>query len=671
MGANKSRFDQSRKLRVSPGTRYLISISTIVLLLAGMLFFLPDPKVIDDWDGDGIADELDPDDDNDGIPDSVECPIVNTGIIGAIEEGDVSFHVTDNGNGSSLLLDSVIIKGKAYSDYIFPDTYSTNISVSATDHLYERQNNSKTGVDQHTDTNFESNILPAFQNNNLKHYQSYDAGGIPNSQYYELSYTTPMLVTDNSFIIFQERLGNNPYDVEVYDDQYNLLTPGGSKVNIPTSDYVGTGVNIDFDQEAMLVLKPLSDFATEGSYISHIRVFAENNQPLGDGKVFIILNEKDVIECPDTDGDGIPNYQDIDSDNDGLIDEDEYIMGDSDADGIPDYLDIDSDDDGITDNTEAQSTNSYISPSNSDNDQDGLDDAYDDVNSFGGNGLSPVNSDTDLLPDYLDGDSDDDSLDDELEAHDTNYDYVVDASDTPQANKGFNNATDADEDGLSDGFDNRIPSPDPTNGGLSPFSHPKASGTLERAWRTANISLPVEWLYFHVELEGDQAKLEWATSREENSDYFEIERSADGANFIARSQIKAAGNSNEARRYEFQDNDIRQIGQFRWYYRLKQVDLDGAVNYSSMVEVNITEIPGDLKLNLYPNPTSEEVNIDWEGLSGQNVEIQIIDQLGKRAWSRITDEDQIKLSVADWERGLYFVQVKSDLKILSRKLVLQ
>ena len=44
------------------------------------------------------------------------------------------------------------------------------------------------------------------------------------------------------------------------------------------------------------------------------------------------------------DGDGVPNYLDLDSDGDGIPDSVEG-QKDSDGDGIPNYLDLDSDGD--------------------------------------------------------------------------------------------------------------------------------------------------------------------------------------------------------------------------------------------------------------------------------------------------------------------------------------
>ncbi|WP_372757042.1 LamG-like jellyroll fold domain-containing protein [Mariniflexile sp.] len=82
---------------------------------------------------------------------------------------------------------------------------------------------------------------------------------------------------------------------------------------------------------------------------------------------------------------------------------------DTDGDGLPDYLDIDSDNDGIPDNVEAQPTVGYIAPSGMgygilDTDQNGVDDNY------GIGFTSLVDTDGDGIPDFRDSDSDNDGL---------------------------------------------------------------------------------------------------------------------------------------------------------------------------------------------------------------------------------------------------------------------
>lgn len=180
------------------------------------------------------------------------------------------------------------------------------------------------------------------------------------------------------------------------------------------------------------------------------------------------------------DGDGKANPYDLDSDGDGITDVREAGFADANTDGkidgtytakgwsttvsalgtlsllntdtdpagktYPDYLDIDSDNDGIPDNIEGQPTASYVLPSYLDSDGDGIDNSYDDFSGFGGSGINPVNTDGDAQPDYIDGDSDGDGAIDRIEGNDFNRNNKQDDLVTLLD-------TDLDGDGLDDRFD--------------------------------------------------------------------------------------------------------------------------------------------------------------------------------------------------------------------------
>ena len=162
----------------------------------------------------------------------------------------------------------------------------------------------------------------------------------------------------------------------------------------------------------------------------------------------------DVPQVRDTDGDGVPDHCDLDSDNDGISDLEESgadpsvvdTDGDgvydgttgpgaavdangvptaanggvppvnSDGDGLDDYLDLDSDDDGIPDAIEGQPTGTYIPLSGMDSDGDGVDDAWDTTPGHGGDFVGTEDTDGDGTPDYLDTDSDNDGMDDSTES---------------------------------------------------------------------------------------------------------------------------------------------------------------------------------------------------------------------------------------------------------------
>lgn len=100
------------------------------------------------------------------------------------------------------------------------------------------------------------------------------------------------------------------------------------------------------------------------------------------------------------------------------------VTKDSDLDGVPDQNDIDSENDGIPDAIEVQGA-TVVPNSGVDTNQDGLDDAF-------GTGLTPIDSDNDGITDYLDLDSDNDGIFDLNEsgsvAIDANLNGIIDGN---------------------------------------------------------------------------------------------------------------------------------------------------------------------------------------------------------------------------------------------------
>ncbi len=218
------------------------------------------------------------------------------------------------------------------------------------------------------------------------------------------------------------------------------------------------------------------------------------------------------------DGDTVPNYLDLDSDNDGITDVKEnggtdadnngQADGtDTDKDGVvssidnnatfggspvsivnndsdtnPNYLDIDADNDGIVDNIEGQTTTGYSAPSNTDSDGDGLDDAYDAIQGFGGEGMSPTNTDNTDNPDYTDLDSDNDGNPDIIEGWDLNGNDVIGAGETSPS------GSDTDKDGLDDAFDTNDNLVNPTNGQTpSSFPNVELGNASQPDWRDPEL----------------------------------------------------------------------------------------------------------------------------------------------------------------------------------------
>jgi len=144
----------------------------------------------------------------------------------------------------------------------------------------------------------------------------------------------------------------------------------------------------------------------------------------------------DIIEgAEDFDRDGKPNYIDTDSDNDGIKDSDEGL-DDPDNDGNPNYLDIDSDGDGAKDSSEAtrdSDGDGILNYLDQDSDNDGIPDSVEGIK----------DTDRDGKPNYRDEDSDNDNIPDKIEGtKDSDKDGKPDYLDT-----------DSDEDGIPDKYE--------------------------------------------------------------------------------------------------------------------------------------------------------------------------------------------------------------------------
>jgi gliding motility-associated-like protein len=116
------------------------------------------------------------------------------------------------------------------------------------------------------------------------------------------------------------------------------------------------------------------------------------------------------------------------------------VYKDTDSDGTPDMFDTDSDNDTILDSIEAQG-NTPVTITNTDTNLDGLDNAFEP-------GFTPVDTDLDLVPDYIDLDTDNDGIYDSVEtAIDTDTDNVANYRDLDSDN---DQCFDAKEAGFAD-----------------------------------------------------------------------------------------------------------------------------------------------------------------------------------------------------------------------------
>ncbi len=191
-----------------------------------------------------------------------------------------------------------------------------------------------------------------------------------------------------------------------------------------------------------------------------------------------------------------------------------------------------------------------------------------------------------------------------------------------------------------------------------------------RAWTltTRSAPLPIELTSWEGVCDGKDVKLTWTTATERNSEYFAIEKSVDGQEWMEIGRLEAAGNSTQNRTYSFVDENTNGLA----YYRLVQADLGGNTQTYDVVaagcDVNSTEIvnswdDGDM-LNVVVSSTDENV-----------YDITLSDAQGKVMVSRAAQAinkgiTPITLSKAGIATGVYVVTLQNESNVMTRRVFL-
>ncbi len=412
----------------------------------------------------------------------------------------------------------------------------------------------------------------------------------------------------------------------------------------------------------------------------------------------------------DMDKDNLPNPYDIDSDGDGMLDLVEcrfldtnydgradgaiingwtitvsYLptlnLRDSDKDGKPDYLDIDSDNDGITDHIEGPSTFDYRMPLGIDSDGDGLDDAHDNwPNVWGGSGVFPIDTDGDIIPDYLDSDSDDDDSPDIVEGHDYNFDGIANELTTLLKK-------DTDGDGLDDRFDMDNTSAKGTSINLGNYGSTKGdpnpgtravvqqtrAGATNRDWRYIPFVLPVEIINFNGEYaQNNEVNLKWNVNFSSPIARFEIYRSTDHSTFVKQPNLQVKTANSKSLNFTISD-PVALVSSKKILYRLEVIGKRGERLMSNVISVNIQTQTATIAV--LPNPAKDRTTLRIQTPKEGKATIKLQDMTGRTLWTISENMNEgtnlVPLSGLDaYGSGVFNIQVFLNKKLLNTKLVI-
>lgn len=199
----------------------------------------------------------------------------------------------------------------------------------------------------------------------------------------------------------------------------------------------------------------------------------------------------------------------------------------------------------------------------------------------------------------------------------------------------------------------------------------KGNGKINFYENTAPV-LPVELTYFKGQTTAEGNLLTWQTASEKNNKGFEVQHSVNGEEWETIDFVQGNGTTLETQNYTFTDY---QPLNGRNYYRLKQMDFDGAFEYSDVISIENNSTTVEIG-DFYPNPSSSGlVNLDFTTSDDNEITLSVFDITGKLMINQVQQvtqgNNQLNFDFSTLNKGIYLVKIGNENKAIMRKLIIE
>ncbi|MFN8238486.1 MAG: T9SS type A sorting domain-containing protein [Chitinophagales bacterium] len=191
----------------------------------------------------------------------------------------------------------------------------------------------------------------------------------------------------------------------------------------------------------------------------------------------------------------------------------------------------------------------------------------------------------------------------------------------------------------------------------------------------SNTTLPVELTQLQaIPVNNTYININWQTASEYQNKGFELERSTDGINFNKIFFAEGYGTTAQPHHYTYDDKTVQK--DIRYYYRLKQIDVDDNHHYSKMV---YAELEADNKLfisDIYPNPSFSASSVNIYTPEAEKINYTILNTLGQEIRHVNTlllkGNNTLSLDMNSLPKGSYFISfIVHDDVFNTQKLIVQ
>ncbi|NWF88369.1 MAG: T9SS type A sorting domain-containing protein [Ignavibacteriaceae bacterium] len=177
--------------------------------------------------------------------------------------------------------------------------------------------------------------------------------------------------------------------------------------------------------------------------------------------------------------------------------------------------------------------------------------------------------------------------------------------------------------------------------------------------QTTEYTLPVELTSFAASVSDLGVNLSWTTGAEKNNYGFEVQKKTSNSSYSTIGFVKGHGTTTEKSSYSFTDKNP-EAG--KYFYRLKQVDLNGQFNYSKEVEIDVKPAYQFALDQNYPNPFNPTTTISFTLPEKSMAKLVILNAIGEEVAVLLNEEQEagyhkINFNGLNLTSGVYFYKL--------------
>jgi hypothetical protein len=173
-----------------------------------------------------------------------------------------------------------------------------------------------------------------------------------------------------------------------------------------------------------------------------------------------------------------------------------------------------------------------------------------------------------------------------------------------------------------------------------------------------NTILAIRLAFFKGAINNKKITLQWLSAFEQDIQSFVIEKSLDGRNFYPLTNLRPSNISGT----QYSTEDANPANSFN-FYRLKVINLNGTIEYSSILKFNFTK-GASSNWTMYPNPAAGNTFVTYQSFTRKQIKMSIADVTGKTISSKaFTIQPGINKLLVDAERlsaAMYLLRIESD-----------